>query len=335
VAGQQLGFGWEDDADAAHGDVPPPLARSLSQRMDKLAARSVFVGTSSWKYPGWLEQVYRRGRYQARGAFSQRKFERECLSEYAEVFHTVCGDFAFYQFPSQATWERTFSQIPDGFLFSLKVPEHITVQRFPDLPRYGRRAGQTNPDFMSADLVRDLLLARLEPYRANVGTLVFQFGTIHEGPMREPDAFVGRLRQMLSHLPTERYRFAVEVRNPSFLDPSSGYLVCLSEQRVAHCLNSWTRMPSVADQLRCPGALTADHVVARFLLRPGRSYQQAVESFSPYERITDPYPEGRSALRGLIQRCLAEQRTLFAFVNNRLEGNAIETIDLATGSVDT
>jgi hypothetical protein len=96
---------------------------------------------------------------------------------------------------------------------------------------------------------------------------------------------------------------------------------------VAHCLNSWTRMPPVSKQLAMPGVITAGHVAARLLLRPGRGYQEAVDMFAPYERIQEPYPEGRRALRELIERCLAGQQTLFAFVNNRFEGNAVQTIE--------
>ena len=90
-------------------------------------------------------------------------------------------------------------------------------------------------------------------------------------------------------------------------------------------------MPSVAEQMRVPGAFTAKHVVARFLLRPGRTYQQAVEQFAPYERIGDPYPEGRDALSELIKSLGPDDDgALFAFVNNRFEGSAVETIEVVT-----
>jgi hypothetical protein len=56
--------------------------------------------------------------------------------------------------------------------------------------------------------------------------------------------------------------------------------------------------------------------------------------FSPYERIQEPYPEGRQALRELIERCLAGQQTLFAFVNNRFEGNAVQTIEETIGEME-
>ncbi len=65
-----------------------------------LAERGVFIGTSSWKYEGWLGKLYTHDRYLTRGKLSQAKFERECLSEHAEVFTTVCVDAGYYRFPS-------------------------------------------------------------------------------------------------------------------------------------------------------------------------------------------------------------------------------------------
>ena len=76
----------------------------LADRLRQLAARNILIGGSSWKYEGWLGQIYRRERYLSRGRFSKKLFEAECLREYSEVFPTVCGDFAFYQFPTTEFW---------------------------------------------------------------------------------------------------------------------------------------------------------------------------------------------------------------------------------------
>lgn len=325
---EQMAFSWGGQP-VSPGRLPE--IEPLADRLQRLAGRGVYLGTSSWKYPGWLGKVYNPVGYETRGKFSNKKFNDECLREYATIFPTVCGDFAFYRFPSKETWRRTFDQLPDHYRFSLKIPEDITVERFPDLPRYGQRAGMANAHFMDAELVRNQLLRRLEPYRDKLGVLIFQFGTIHTGPMSRPRQFARALHQMLNQLPTDEYRFAVEVRNPDFLDPGAHYLDMLRQHNVAHCLNSWTRMPALPDQMRIEGITTAKHTVARLLLRPGRAYQQAVEQFSPYERVQDPYPEGRSALRDLIEAQLRNndpgENTLYAFVNNRFEGNAVETIE--------
>ncbi|HVP10311.1 MAG TPA: DUF72 domain-containing protein, partial [Phycisphaerae bacterium] len=285
---QQLAFGWgaeepESGPEGAEGVLhgqsavpagPLPGIRPLAERLAGLAARGIYLGTSSWKYPGWLGQVYNPVRYQERGKFAEKEFEHECLAEYATIFPTVGGDFSFYQFPSPRTWEQIFAQVPAGFRFSLKVPEDVTVERFPNLPRYGKLAGTENPHFMDVSLVREKLLTPLEAYRDKLGVLIFEFGAIHAKPLSQPRAFAKALERLLSGLPLDEFKFAVEVRNPEFLEESGDYLECLRSHRVAHCLNSWTRMPPVSKQVTVPGVFTAPHVAARFLLRPGRAYQQ-------------------------------------------------------------
>src|ERR1035437_482164 len=69
-------------------------------------------------------------------------------------------------------------------------------------------------------------------------------------------------------------------------------------------------------------------VAARFLLKPGRKYEQAVKAFEPYDSIKEENPEARTAGKALIEEVKAagpKSRT-FIYVNNRLEGNAIATI---------
>jgi len=69
-------------------------------------------------------------------------------------------------------------------------------------------------------------------------------------------------------------------------------------------------------------------VGARFLLKPGRKYQEAVDQFSPYDRVQESNPEARAAGARLIADGAAagpERKTLI-YINNRLEGNALETI---------
>ena len=67
---------------------------------------------------------------------------------------------------------------------------------------------------------------------------------------------------------------------------------------------------------------------ARFLLRPCRKYEAAVKAFQPYDRVKEVNPEARAAGKSLIaeaKKAHPRPKTLI-FVNNRLEGNALETI---------
>lgn len=295
----------------------------LAVRLRGLARENVYIGGSSWKYEGWLGQVYTRERYLTRGRFSRKLFEAECLREYAETFPTVCGDFAFYQFPNAEFWQRLFSRVPEGFRFAFKVPEQITCKVFPKHARYGQQAGKENEGFLDARMLREMFLRPLEAYREKTALLIFEFGAFGRRSFAELAEFLDRLDPFLSALPRE-FRYAIEIRNPEFLEKD--YFSCLRSHGVAHVYNAWSKMPELRHQLAMPDSATADFLVCRALLRHGRVYEDAVGLFAPYTRIQDPNPEARDSMRVLIGRAREEKQFLFLFVNNRLEGNAPLTI---------
>ena len=119
--------------------------------------------------------LYDESRYAYRGKFAEARFERQCLAEYAEVFKTVCVDAAYYKFPDRRYLEGMVSQVPADFLFGFKVTDEITVKRFTNLPRFGERAGQPNENFLNADLFASAFLGPCEPFRKNIGLLMFEF----------------------------------------------------------------------------------------------------------------------------------------------------------------
>lgn len=121
-------------------------------------------------------------------------------------------------------------------------------------------------------------------------------------------------------------------RMPGFSAYSqTAFIVRLRSFNVAHVFNAWTRMPEIHRQIARDDAFTADFTVARALLRYGRSYESAVAQFEPYDRIQETNPEGREALKDLVQRSITTKRSAFIFVNNRFEGNAPGTIQAITG----
>jgi uncharacterized protein YecE (DUF72 family) len=301
-------------------DEPCKFDRAgLRARLENLTREGIWIGTSSWKYEGWLGQIYDRERYVSRGKFSKKRFEAECLAEYAETFPAVCGDFSFYQFPPPEFWRKLFTTAPANLRVALKAPEEVTCERFPKHARYGSRAGTINETYLHDDALKALFLEPLAPYAARLGPVIFEFGS----RTAAPGEFVDGLDAFLNALPAG-FRYAVEVRNREFLTPR--YFDALRTHAVAHVFNSWTRMPPIAEQLSIPGAVTADFTVTRALLRPGRAYEDAVAMFTPYDQVRDENPEARDAMRALIRRMREERRSAYVFVNNRLEGNAPETI---------
>jgi uncharacterized protein YecE (DUF72 family) len=296
----------------------------LSAKLAALASENIFIGTSSWKYEGWIGQVYSRSRYLVRGKFSQKRFQEECLSEYASTFPIVCGDFSFYQFPPESYWQRLFSSAPASLKYAFKVPDEITVNMYPRQPRYGDRAGALNPSFLDALLLRNVFLDLLEPYRDRIAVLIFEFGAFPKQCYNDDREFVAALDPFLASLP-DGFRYAMEIRNQEFLTPE--YFACLHRHGIAHVFNAWTRMPEMHEQMQLPEVYTADFTVARALLRRGRPYEQAVAKFSPYWEIQDPNPDARQALRDLISHARERHQPSYIFVNNRLEGNAPQTIE--------
>ena len=268
--------------------------------------------------------LYTRDRYLTNRKLSKTKFEANCLEEYAEVFKTVCFDGGLYQFPTEKMMEKFFSQVPSDFQMSFKVTEDITVRRFPSKDSNPKRAGQWNADFLNPEVFLTRFLAPLKPYQSQIGTLIFEFSTF-KGEWEQGDEFLEALDGFLGSLP-KVWNYSVEVRNRSFLRPE--YFALLRRHGVSHTFNNWSEMPPVGEQTELPDSFTADFATARFLLKPGRFYQEAVDAFEPYEATKEPNPDARAALIDLLLTPAKPGRPnrRFLYVNNRLEGNALWTI---------
>ena len=299
----------------------------MRQQVAALAARGVFIGTSSWKYPGWRGQLYDESRYLTRGKFSEARFERDCLAEYAEVFKTVCVDAAYYTFPRPDYLPKLAAQVPADFQFGLKVTDTVTLKRFPNLPRFGPKAGLSNPDFLNADLFASAFLKPCEAIRPQVGVLMFEFSKFYPADYEHGREFVADLGRFLEELP-RGWPYAIELRNKHWLAPD--YFQCLARHGVTHVLNNWSDMPPVNEQMTLPASRPNPRLVAaRFLLKPGRKYEQAVNAFAPYTQVQEPDLEARAAGAELIAegQAAGPGRKTLIYVNNRLEGNALGTLE--------
>jgi hypothetical protein len=114
----------------------------------RLAKKGVCIGTSSWKYEGWFDHLYTPARYEYRGKVAKTRFQRECLSEYAEVFKTVCVDAAYYTFPSLKYLEGMASQVTPDFRFAFKVTDESPLRnsRIWIVSRIGRASATKLPE---------------------------------------------------------------------------------------------------------------------------------------------------------------------------------------------
>ncbi|MEQ1794768.1 MAG: DUF72 domain-containing protein, partial [Nitrospira sp.] len=245
-------------------------------------------GTSSWAYEGWQGLVYHR-------AYPKSRFSQDTLAEYAAyavrdqpLFSTVGIDHSFYRPASAKQLAHYAAQVPEEFRFCQKVWEDITIPAYANLPRYGAKAGKSNPRFLDAGAFRDLVLQpALEGLGSKLGPFMFEF----QRWGLEPAGFLGQLDKFLAQLPPGP-AYATEVRNPLILGPR--YRDILRAHGVAHIYNHWTAMPPLFEQhQKLTGTFTAPFTVLRLLTPLGLAFEHAVERYQPYNRIVQPQPRMR------------------------------------------
>src|SRR5918995_1116107 len=234
----------------------------------------VKFGTSTWNYPGWQGLVYHKD-YGSKGAAARM------LEEYAAfpLFRTVGIDSSYYAPPTEEVLRGYAEYLPSGFPCVSKVWSQITIHTFTKA-QDPARAGKVNPDFLNPDLFVDEIYQPFQRHFAeNSGPFAFEFQTLAKSSGIDADVFATRLDEFLTPM----------------------YFAVLREHGVAHVFNSWTRMPPIGHQLDLPNSITGPFMVARALLRPGRTYDEAVDAFAPYDRIREPNPELRRDLVRLIE----------------------------------
>jgi uncharacterized protein YecE (DUF72 family) len=294
------------------------LDRPTLERLSARIPQSVRFGASTWNYPGWRGLVYHHD-YGPRGAAAKM------LREYAAfpLFRTVGVDSSFYGPPTEAVLRSYAEHLPPGFPCVSKVWNQLTVQTFTEA-QDKNKAGKSNPDFLNPDLfIEEIYLPYRRHFAANTGPFVLEFQTIAKYSGMDAERFATRLDEFFSALPRDA-EYAVEIRNEEFLTPM--YFAVLREHGVAHVFNSWTRMPPIGHQLDLPGSITGRFLIARALLRPGRTYDEAVDAFAPYDRIREPNPKLRRDLVRLVETAVATKLPAYLLVNNRAEGSAPLTI---------
>ena len=79
---------------------------------------SISVGTSGWVYRDWRDRVYPAGLPQ-----------RAWLHHLSRRFATIEINASFYRLPSPETFEGWSRQVPDGFVFAVKMSRYLTHLR--------------------------------------------------------------------------------------------------------------------------------------------------------------------------------------------------------------
>jgi uncharacterized protein YecE (DUF72 family) len=290
-------------------DVPAEV-QAVARRLPA----HLYLGTSSWSFPGWAGLVYDR-------EASKEKLAREGLSAYAchPLLRAVGIDRTYYAPLSAAELARYAAAVPDGFRFLVKAHELCTVARFPDHARYGGQRGKRNDLFLNSSYaIAEVVAPVIEGLGERAGPLLFQFPPQDLSALGGPEGFADRLHAFFRTLPRGPL-YAVEIRNARLLHPT--YVQALNEVGVCHCLNAHPSMPDIASQARLVGESGAATVV-RWMLARHRAYDEARERYRPFNRMVDQDVTAREAIAIQCAAAARIRRPAFVIINNKAEGSA-------------
>ena len=146
------------------------------------------IGCQSWGYDDWVTPA--GGEYIFYPPGTKKS---EMLGFYSKVFDTIEIDATLYGIPPISTFEKWYSETPDGFSFGLKTPREVTHD--------GRLTAGTIPVMFE-------FIERSQSLKEKLGVFLIQLPPSFDGSQEN-----GRnLREFLAHLP-RGLKYAVEFRH--------------------------------------------------------------------------------------------------------------------------
>ena len=294
-------------------EEPKPVrGAAVPEEIAAVAARlgeNVYLGTSSWSFPGWRGLVYDRD-------VSKTTLSRHGLSAYAShpLLRTVCLDRTYYGPMTAPELKRYAQQVPDSFRFVVKAHELLTRART-------RGPSPTdNPHYLDRDYAeREVLRPLLEGLGDKAAVLLFQFPPQTVSHLGGALRFAEDLGRFLDGLPPELL-YAVELRDPELL--TGAYVDALESAAACHAYNVHPTMPPVARQSKLAEISRFPALVVRWMLRFDRGYEDARDAFYPFDRLAEEDAPARSAIAALVRIAAASKKRAFVVVNNKAEGSA-------------
>lgn len=287
---------------------PAPVSESLQRLAAKLSA-SLYLGTSSWYFPGWAGIVYDT-------RASESDLAREGLSAYAQhpLLRSVSLDRAFYQPLSREQYAQYAGQVPASFRFVAKAWRNLTDPII---------EGKPNAQFLDPRVATQQVITPFaEGCGDKAGAVVFQFSPgLPRKARLTPQTFALRLREFLRALSTT-VPLAVEVRDRELL--TEDYFVALSAGGAVHCPNVHPTMPGVLDQGQI--APTQGPLIVRWMLQGGFAYEEARARYAPFDRLVDEDAATRRHIATLCRAALDAGRPVYVIANNKAEGCAPLTL---------
>jgi uncharacterized protein YecE (DUF72 family) len=312
------------------GVQPAPVKPEIAALAQSLPA-SLYLGTSSWYFPGWADLVWDQ-------PYAEAKLSKEGLRAYSQhpLLRTVSLDRAFYRPMTAQQYAQLAAQVSDDFRFVVKVPSMISDALIRSTE--GENAGrglQANPHFLNAALFHEVCLQPLlEGLGHKLGALVLQMS-----PLPSQMLLNTQVQQLFKQLAPVFIGFnatksisihaviAIELRNPEFITtPLRDELIALLKDTGAtYCLGLHAKLPPIEEQLPILRMLWPGPLVCRWNLhsKHGRyGYEAAKSQYEPFDKLVDEDPTTREQLARVIAGTVKGGQQAFVIINNKAEGSA-------------
>jgi len=280
-------------------------------------------GTCSWKYNSWKGIVYSQSN------------PKNFLNEYSKKFDTVEIDQWFWSLfppstavlPQKKIVEDYKKSVPNDFLFTIKVPNSITVTHF-----YKEKKDEElkpNPFFLSNELF-DKFLQSIEPIKNQVGCLIFQFEYLNKQKMNSLSQFQSKFSEFYQDVNRDKLTIGIEIRNPNYLNEN--YFKFLADLNLAPVFLEGYYMPPVAETY----SKFKEYVKNLCVIRLHGPDRKGIEKISN-ENWNQIYVNRDMEIKSLVEMIKDLQNKevdLFVNVNNHFEGSAPLTIQRIKKSLD-
>jgi len=272
-------------------------------------------GTCSWKYDSWQGILY-----------SDSK-NKNYLKEYSQKFNTVEVDQWFWSLfqparvvlPQKSVVEEYKKCVPADFLFTIKVPNSITLTHFYKDSK--EDVLKPNPFFLSAELFDDFLHS-IEPIKKQVGCLIFQFEYLNKQKMKSLSEFQLRLSEFNRQLKKDVPPIGIEIRNPNYLNDK--YFEFLAKQSMAPVFLEGYYMPPIVEIF----SKFKKHINNLSIIRLHGPDRKAIENIANdnWNQIYINRDKDIKSIVEMIRELRNKEVDLFVNVNNHFEGSAPLTI---------
>lgn len=273
------------------------------------------IGTCSWKYDSWKGIVY------------SEKGKHNYLEEYSNHYNTVEVDQWFWSLfgenkvalPSPKTIDEYIGSVPEGFKFSVKLPNSLSLTHF-----YKQKKSdplKSNPYFLSKELFMQVKQL-LGEFGGKLGPMMLQFEYLNKQKMSSQREFLNKLDSFINAI-GEVENLALEIRNPNYLNES--FFEFVKSHKVIPVLLQGYYMPPVSQTYEKLREFIGDTIVIR-LHGPDRKGIEKITGGDWNKIVASKDDELRGIVEMLVD-LLSREVDIYLNVNNHYEGSAPLTIN--------